>query len=129
MDAKQQKTFVGIILIVLLGAVACCGFTVALGAFVGYRESQELAFAGPDAGSRKAAPTPTTDPGEDAFSQEEALRQRFADEILAGLADAGRADYVYDPDSYDLVADGGALISLEKLLKMKACVASNPPSR
>ncbi|MDP1821857.1 MAG: hypothetical protein Q8L48_01380 [Archangium sp.] len=114
MDAKQQKTFVGIILIVILGAVACCGLTVAIGAFVGYQEAQQLAAAGPpDAGSATA---PSPDPDDpDAPPDDSPLRQQFADEILAGLADAGREDYVYQPATFDLVADGGAQISLDNL--------------
>lgn len=119
MDAKQQKTFVGIILIVILGAAACCGLTVAIGAFVGYQEAQQLAIAGPDAGSRRATapqPDPDSDPGDtEAPPDDAALRQQFADEILAGLADAGHEDYVYQSATSDLVTDGGAQISLENL--------------
>ena len=117
MDAKQQKTFVGIILIVLLGAAACCGLTVAIGGFVGYQDAQKRASTGPvDAGTRATAPKPATPSGDDDDApDQDALRQQFADEILAGLADAGRADYVYQPASFDLVTDAGAMISLDNL--------------
>ncbi len=119
MDAKQQKTFIGIILIVMLGAAACCGLTVAIGAFVGYREAKETALLGPvDAGTRRATaprPAPTGEDDEDALPEDQDLRQRFADEVIAGLADAGRADYMFQPESYDLVADGGAQIALGNL--------------
>ncbi len=113
MDPRQQKTFVGIILIMVLGAAACCGLTVAIGAFAGYREALDAVKTGPaDAGTRRAtAPTPSED---DLPADDTALRQQFADELLEGLADAGRADYVYQPQSYDLVTDGG-LISLDNL--------------
>lgn len=115
MDAKQQKTFVGIILIVLLGATACCGLTVAVGAFFGYQEAQKAVASGPlDAGSRRAIAPKATDP-DDQAPEVDALRQRFADEVLAGLADAGREDYVFQPETYDLVSDAGAQISLENL--------------
>lgn len=115
MDAKQQKTFVGVILIVVLGAAACCGLTVAIGAFVAWQEAQQLAGT-PDGGSRRAT-APRPDPEDDTVAppDDSALRQQFADEILAGLADAGRDDYVYQPATSALVADGGALISLENL--------------
>lgn len=118
MDSKQQKTFVGIILIIVLGAAACCGLTVAIGAFVGYSEAQKLAKLGPpDAGTRRVPPSdPNADPDdvppEDVA--EEALRKRFADEVMAGLVDAGRPDYVYDSEDYGLVSDAG-VISLENL--------------
>ncbi len=111
MDPKQQKTFIGIILIMVLGATACCGLTVAIGAFAGYREALDAAKTGlADAGTRRA-----TAPAEDDLAADDTvLRQQFADELLEGLADAGRADYVYQPQSYDLISDGG-VISLENL--------------
>jgi hypothetical protein len=69
MDSKQQKTFIGIILIIVLGAAACCGLTVAVGAFVGYSEAQKLAKLGPpDAGTRPPSDPnadPNTDPNAD----------------------------------------------------------------
>lgn len=118
MDAKQQKTFIGIILVVILGSVACCGLTVAVGALFGYQEAQKLAKGGgPDAGSRVTRkPTqPAADDDETQNAGDNAQREEFAEEILAGLADAGHPEYVYQAESYDLVTDGGAMISLDNL--------------
>ncbi len=116
MDPKQQKTFIGIILIMVLGATACCGLTVAIGAFAGYRDSLEATQAAkPDAGTRQVtAPTPPSEDDEDLPPDDGPLRQQFADELLAGLADAGRPDYVYQPQSFDLASDGG-VISLDNV--------------
>jgi hypothetical protein len=85
---------------------------------MGYQESQKLATAGPaDAGTRRAnVPKPPTNGTDDDSEPDETdLRQRFADEILAGLADAGRSDYAYQTETFDLVTDGGAQISLGNL--------------
>lgn len=112
MDAKQQKTIVGVILIIMLGGAACCGLTIAVGAFIAYQEAEQVAFASADGGSRPDDPDPDDAPPS---PDDTSLRQQFADELLAGLADAGRADYAYQPTSFDLVADGGAQISLAKL--------------
>ncbi len=115
MDAQQQKTFVGIVLIVLLGSAACCGLTVAVGALFGYQEAQQTAASGGrDAGTGRTARAIVPE-GDDDEKDDTAQRERFADEILAGLADAGHTEYVYQADQYDLVTDGGALISLANL--------------
>ena len=116
MDAKQQKTFVGIVLIVVLGAAACCGLTVAIGAFIGYQDALQAATGALDAGTRRATgPQPTTTPPDDEAPGDDALKQRFVDEVLAGLADAGRPDYAYQAETFDLVTDAGAQISLDNL--------------
>lgn len=126
MESNQQKTLIGIVLIVLLGGVACCGLTVAVVGFVSYQNMIETAgLEAPDAGSKRTTATPLPDDDsadvdvdEDAMpAEEQALRKQFADEIVAGLVDAGRPEYVYQPRSYDLVADGGAQISLENLFE------------
>lgn len=118
MDAKQQKTFVGVVLIIILGATACCGLTIGVGALIGYQEAQKTAKAGGlDAGTRKALPstTATGDDDDGDTKADDGAKQQFADVILAGLADAGHTEYVYQPESSDLVTDGGAMISLDNL--------------
>ena len=119
MDSKQQKTFVGVVLIIILGATACCGLTIGVGALLGYQEAQKTAKAGGlDGGTRKALPAPTASDDDDDDGDTKAddgEKQQFADVILAGLADAGHTEYAYQPESYDLVTDGGAMISLDNL--------------
>lgn len=111
MDPKQQKTFIGIILIMVLGAAACCSLTAALGAFAAYSETMETAKAGPpDAGSRPVSddeelPETSDEPPTDGAE----LRQQFEADLLAGLADAGHPDFVFQPLSFYLTTDGGLL--------------------
>ena len=61
---KQQKTVLGVVLLLLFGALACCGLTVAIFAWSGYQDAlkdAEAALAEPDAGpeaDEAADPTP-----------------------------------------------------------------------
>lgn len=119
MDAQQQKTFVGIVLLIILGATACCGLTVAVGAFMGYQEAVKTAALGPsDAGSTTSPVDP--DEGDDEKTppedtDEAALKKQLVDELLAELKDQGRDDFSYKPDKNALESDSGAMISLDNL--------------
>ncbi|MDP2271947.1 MAG: hypothetical protein Q8K32_14495 [Archangium sp.] len=110
MDPRQQKTFIGIILIMLLGAAACCSLTVAIGAFAGYNEALETARAGPpDAGSPRGSDDEDLPEADAPPADEAELRQQFEADLLAGLADAGHPDFVFQPLSFYLTTDGGLL--------------------
>ena len=113
MDANQQKTFLGIILVIGFGAAACCGLSVAVGAFVGYQDAVKTSAGRADAGPALASDPDLDDEALDA--DEAGLRDRFAAEVLTGLEEAGHPGYTYQRQRYELVADGGALIALGNL--------------
>ncbi|MFZ5445531.1 MAG: hypothetical protein ACOZQL_36405 [Myxococcota bacterium] len=107
---QQQKTVLGVVLLLLFGGMACCSLTLMLGAYGAYSEVKK---AGPiadlffDAGVVDDVPPPEDEDGP--------LKQQFADEVLAGLADAGHPEFVLDDERYGLTTDGGAQISLDNL--------------
>lgn len=113
-EQKQSRTLVGVILILVFGALMCCGATLVLGAVAGYDDAKKQASTPPPADDD------TTDvPDDDPIGEKDTsatLKEQFADEMLAGLADAGHPDYVYDADRYELsVPDGGARLLLGNL--------------
>lgn len=109
MDSKQQKTVVGVVLILIFAALMCCGATLMLGAFAGYDEAKKNAVGG----SGAVDPTDVID--DDPLETDdghEPLKDQFAQEVLAGLVDAGHPEYSYVPQRFELHADGGMLINL-----------------
>ncbi len=109
MDSKQQKTLIGVVLILIFAALMCCGGTLMLGAFAGYDEAKQKAASG--TGTVDQTDVIDDDPltTEDGH---EALKDAFAQELLAGFADAGHPGYVYVPERFELRADGGMQINL-----------------
>jgi len=77
-EAKQQKTVLGVVLLLLFGGLACCGLTVAFGAYSAYTEAKtgdelrkiDLALQFLDAGAQLDEP-PSESPADDADSAPE----------------------------------------------------------
>jgi len=64
-EAKQQKTVLGVVLLLLFGGLACCGVTVAIGAFSAYQDAQKaggLSAFLKDAGVASTTPPDDVDP-------------------------------------------------------------------
>lgn len=108
MESNSQKNVIGVVLILLFGAMMCCGGTLMFGAYLGYDEAKQAEADRPAPDPLDADPTLDDD-------EADPLRDQFAREVLAALQDAGQDDVVYDRQNFELVADGGMQLNLSNL--------------
>ncbi|MFT3709144.1 MAG: hypothetical protein QM817_15990 [Archangium sp.] len=119
---QQQKTFLPVVLLLVFGALACCGGVFALGAYGAYNEAKDKQLAG-----KTSKTTPTTDStdttdddtGDDPAtptprpkSEEDALREEFAQEMVAQLEVDGKPGFTYDRKHFRLANKSGELMEL-----------------
>lgn len=111
---KQQKTVLGVVLLLLFGGMACCSLTLMIGAYGAYSEAKKggsIADLFFDAGVADEGDSTAPPAGDD----DTALKDQFQQEMLAELADAGHAEFVPAEGRYGLSTDAGREVSLSNL--------------
>lgn len=112
MDSKSQKTVVAVVLVLIFASMMCCGGTLMFGAWAGYDEAKkaEGTTKTSDVGNADTfpdEPLPTADDDDE--------KREFAEAVLDQLEASGTSGYQYDPERFELRADGGSQLNLANL--------------
>lgn len=121
MDSKSQKTVVAVVLVLIFAAMMCCGGTLMFGAWAGYEDAKKaesskktgggILDSDGDVGSADTLPDePLPSEADDADDKRE-----FAEAVLDQLDESGTKGYRYDPERFELRADGGSQLNLTNL--------------